>query len=95
MKQIPNNEIYTTESKQVFRRKLQSNEFEPKITTRRKLDGILKSPYTVWYLKYFLGKSYKLSSLPEGYSPVSIVSYRNQGEFVALDQVQHSSLRSF
>lgn len=37
MKQIPNNEIYTTESKQVFRRKLQSNEFEPKITTRRKI----------------------------------------------------------
>ena len=27
----------------------------------------------------------------EGDSPVSIVSYRNQGEFVALDQVQHSS----
>lgn len=37
----------------------------------------------------------ELPSCSQGDSSVSIVSQRNQGAFVALDQVQYSSLRSF
>lgn len=90
VKQILTDEIYPTDSERAFRR--QPNASEAKVTTKSQI-RIRKSTYTE--LKLVYRQIYKLSSLPEGDSPVSIVSYRNQGEFVALDQVQHSSLRSF
>ncbi len=47
MKQILNYGIYLTESKQVFRRKRQGNEFEAKITIKSKIGWNLHIQYSI------------------------------------------------